>query len=97
MPDAIIIAVISTVSAVLVALIGQNYFRRKPEPCLPDPESERLIKMLEGLVEVQDIKINHLQEAVDDGLEQIKNLQTQIKELREVIVSQAKMIQDLTK
>lgn len=93
MPETIIIAFISMLGAVLVALIGNNYFRRR----VSDPGQEKLIKTLQDLVRAQDEKIEHLQETVDGGNIEIQGLRQQIEELRAVIVTQAIMIEELTK
>lgn len=88
----IAIALISVIGGVIAAIITQRY--RKQETV--DTEQEKLIETLKDLVEARDTKIQDLEALVKELTEQVRLLRLQVLELREVIVHQALLIQNLS-
>ena len=93
MPETVLIALISVMGTIVVAFIA-GAFRRKAQW---EEEEGKLTEILRDLVEAQDEKIQHLQALVAKSTEEIISLRKQIEELREVIVNQAIIIDELTK
>lgn len=90
MSEAIIIAFVTVIGTIMVALIS----RRNKKLDAADLEQDKLVRTLQDLVKAQDEKIQNLEELIASSTEEIRLLRLQIAELREVIVSQAVIIQD---
>jgi SMC interacting uncharacterized protein involved in chromosome segregation len=88
----IVIALISLLGVILSAIVT-SYYRKQASA---DGEREKLVTTLKGLVEAQASKIKQLEETIAIGTEEIRKLQMQVEELREVIVTQAILIENLS-
>jgi len=88
----ILIAIISALTTIIIAGITRHY--RKQEAA--DEDQDKLVSTLKDLVRAQDDRIGMLEKHVTDGTEEIRLLRLQVVELREVIVSQALLIQELS-
>lgn len=89
----LLIAIISVIGVIVSAIITNRYRKQ----VLADDEEQRLIETLQALLKAQDDKIAGLKDTINEQTQQISFLTSQINELREVIVSQALLIEELSK
>lgn len=92
MSEAIIIAVITLLGTIIVATLSRRNRRVEED----DEERDKLVKTLQDLVSAQAGKITNLEELVAHSAEEVRLLRLQVVELREVIINQALLIQELS-
>ena len=91
--EGILIAIISVLGTIIAAFLASRYSKNSAL----DDEEDKLIRTLQGLGTAQEEKIKQLQTTINEQALQIQSLTDQIQELREVIVSQALLIEGLTR
>lgn len=87
----IYVALISVIGTIIISLIGVFVAKKYNI----GPNQEKLVQTLKDIVEAQDRKIAELQAAVKSNELLIRELTTQIEELRELTVHQALLIDEL--
>lgn len=90
MSDALITAIIGTLGAVLLAIVGL-YGARKFK--IGDAQ-EKLVNTLQALVEAQDKKIKELTDALEKANVRIAALEEQVETLKTLTINQALEIKD---
>lgn len=86
-------AIIGFVATVIVAIIGAVTALRFKI----GPNSDKLVSILQGIVDAQDIQIRELEERIKSNQVRIQELEKSVRDMTAVIVEQELEIARLTK
>lgn len=95
MPEAVLIAIISAVTTLLVAVITVFGAKKLPKRLGLSSNQNELVKTLKDIVEAQNIKIEILEQNKKDSDIKMESSVQRIEDLEQLTISQAKKISSL--